>query len=102
MSEPPALAVNGVFLEYGDKRIRLRRQQAIMLELMIPRLGKAVRKGAIYEALYSTRPNGGPSSAVVEVLISQLRSRFRDLNIGLEIITHHGIGWELRCLPDRQ
>ena len=97
--QQPDVRLNGVFLEVGDKRIRIRRLQAMILEELLDHLGRCVRKSAIYEAVYASDPNGGPSSGVIEVMISQLRSLFRKHDLDLAIVTHHGIGWELRRCP---
>lgn len=89
--------VNGIYLEYGEERVRLRRKMAQVLQTLLDRPNRCVSTVALYDILYGDDPAGGPVSNVVSVMVSLLRKIFRDRQVPLEIITHDGIGWELRC-----
>lgn len=94
--KPGSLEINGRELLLGAQRVVLTESQAVVLKMLIDNFGKAVRKQQLLDALYSADPNGGAEERILDVWISKLRARFEETKLPLAIITHKGIGWELR------
>lgn len=95
---PSELRVNGTVLLVDDRAIPLSRQEARIMGVLASRWGRCLPKSALFNALYGDDPDGGPMDAdgVLAVRVTRLRKRFEEHDLNLAILTHHGVGYELR------
>lgn len=94
--KPGSLELNGSVLTLGTRNLMVSKHEAIILDLLIKRFGQCVAKAAILDALYGDDPNGGAQAKIVDVWISKLRSKIEAAGMELLIVTHRGMGWELK------
>ena len=94
--KPGGLELNGTVLALGAKSLALSKHEAQIMGLLIERFGKCVSKTALLDHLYGDDPNGGAEAKIVDVWISKLRAKIEAAKIELLIVTHHGLGWELK------
>jgi two-component system, OmpR family, response regulator len=83
----------------GDKRVMLRRREALIFETLLIRRGRVVTKQALAEAVYGF--NDEIESNTLEAQVSRLRGKLRDLGANVEIRSMRGIGYILRLADDR-
>ncbi len=93
---PARLAVSGTILVCGNANVRVSKSQADMLQLLIENFGRPVRKQTLFEHLYSLDPNGGAEEKILDVWIHKLRGAIEQAKLPIAIVTHRGVGWELR------
>ena len=76
--------------------VPLSRREFMVMEHLMRRVGKVVRKTAIEEKTYGFDEEVSPNA--VEVVVSRLRKRLRDSNASQEILTFRGVGYMLKGL----
>jgi two-component system, OmpR family, response regulator len=83
----------------GEKRVMLRRREALVFETLLMRRGRVVTKQALAEAVY--RFNDEIESNAIEAQVSRLRRKLTGLEANLEIRSLRGIGYILRLVDER-
>ncbi len=83
----------------GDKRVMLRRREALIFETLLIRRGRVVTKQALADAVYGF--NDEIESNTLEAQVSRLRGKLTDLGANVEIRSMRGIGYILRLADDR-
>jgi two-component system, OmpR family, response regulator len=83
----------------GEKRVMLRRREALVFEALLIRRGRVVTKQVLAEAVY--RFNDEIESNAIEAQVSRLRRKLTGLDANLEIRSLRGIGYILRLVDDR-
>jgi two-component system OmpR family response regulator len=83
----------------GEKRVMLRRREALVFEALLMRRGRVVTKQALAEAVY--RFNDEIESNAIEAQVSRLRRKLTGLDANLEIRSLRGIGYILRLVDER-
>ena len=77
----------------ADTAVRLSRSQVTVLELLIRRPG-LVRRSAILDALWGTRPDG-PEEKILDVYVYFLRRALRAVGSDITIVTERGHGYSI-------
>jgi DNA-binding response OmpR family regulator len=72
--------------------VHLTARQLQVISTIVARKGDVASKAMIHQALYSDRPDGGPTLLVIDVLISQIRKRVAG---AFDIETLHGRGYRI-------
>jgi two-component system, OmpR family, response regulator len=83
----------------GEKRVMLRRREALVFEALLIRRGRVVTKQVLAEAVY--RFNDEIESNAIEAQVSRLRRKLTGLDANLEIRSLRGIGYILRLVDER-
>jgi two-component system OmpR family response regulator len=83
----------------GEKRVMLRRREALVFEALLIRQGRVVTKQVLAEAVY--RFNDEIESNAIEAQVSRLRRKLTGLEANLEIRSLRGIGYILRLADER-
>jgi two-component system, OmpR family, response regulator len=83
----------------GDKKVMLRRREALVFEALLIRRGRVVTKQVIADAVY--RFNDEIESNAIEAQVSRLRGKLTGLDANLEIRSLRGIGYILRLVDER-
>ena len=87
--------VNRVFNCEGAPLNLTRREQAV-LEVLIARAGKAVRKERLFEQVFSLEDESSPE--VIETYVHRLRRKVEGMRV--EIVTLRGLGYMLKVRDD--
>jgi len=88
-------SVNRVFTRDGEQLNLTRREQAV-LEVLIARVGKAVRKERLFEQVFSLEEESSPD--VIETYVHRVRRKLE--GTGVEIVTLRGLGYMLKARDD--
>ena len=83
----------------GDKKVMLRRREALIFETLLMRRSRVVTKQALAEAVY--RFDDEVESNTLEAQVSRLRRKLNDLDANVEIRSMRGIGYILRLADER-
>jgi two-component system OmpR family response regulator len=83
----------------GNKKIMLRRREALIFEALLMRRGRVVTKQVLTESVYGF--DDDIESNTLEAQVSRLRRRLSDLGADVEIRSIRGIGYILRSADER-
>jgi two-component system, OmpR family, response regulator len=83
----------------GNKKIMLRRREALIFEALLMRRGRVVTKQVLTESVYGF--DDDIESNTLEAQVSRLRRRLSDLGADVEIRSIRGIGYILRAADER-
>lgn len=95
-SKPGSLEINGNALMMGGKHVRLARGQAALMGLLAERFGKCVSRNALIKVIKQHDPVAEASPKSLDVIMSTLRKILLAEKLALAIVTHRGVGYELR------
>jgi DNA-binding response OmpR family regulator len=103
---PSVLAFGNVELNVGtneatvaDKKILLRRREALILEALLMRRDRVIARDALIEAIYGF--DDEIESNTLEAQVSRLRKKLAELGGDVEIRSMRGIGYILRMAQTR-
>ena len=89
---PGALEMRGTMMIFGTKEVALTKCEAAIAKILIENFGKTVLKNMVRLELLATDPEAGS----VDVWLSKLRTKIMAKAVPLTIVTHQGVGYELR------
>jgi DNA-binding response OmpR family regulator len=103
---PSVLAFGNVELNVGtneatvaDKKVLLRRREALILEALLMRRDRVIARDALIEAIYGF--DDEIESNTLEAQVSRLRKKLAELGGDVEIRSMRGIGYILRMAQTR-
>jgi len=74
---------------------RLTKDESIIAKMLRRTNGQLVTRNAIYDAIYSLRPNNPQQIKIVDVWISKIRSKLKAANHPMGIETVWGMGYKM-------
>jgi len=83
----------------GNKKVMLRRREALIFEALLMRRGRVVTKQVLTEAVYGF--DDDIESNTLEAQVSRLRRKLSDLGANVETKSIRGIGYILRSTEER-
>lgn len=103
---PPILGFGNVELNLGtheavvaEKKVLLRRREAMILEALLLRRDRVVTRDALVEAIYGFDDEIESNS--LEAQVSRLRKKLSEIGSDVEIRSMRGIGYILRPITER-
>lgn len=94
--KPGSLELNGVSFVLGSKEVILTKTEAMIMNLLLLRFGKVVKKKYLHDEIYQLDPNGGANEKIIDVLVCKVRAKLAAAKMAITIVTHTGVGYELR------
>lgn len=94
--KPGGLEVDGGQLILGKKSASFSKKEITIISKLLLNFGKTCSKEVLHNDLYQLDPNGGADIKIIDVMICNIRAKLTTQKFPIVILTHNGIGYEMR------